>query len=166
MLWALATEGKAPRLFAKVNRNGVPIYALFLNILLGLVAFLSSLFGNGTVYTWLINASGLTGFIAWLGIAISHYRFRKAYVAQGRDLGQLVYRAKWYPFGPIFAFVLCAVVILGQDYVAFTGESVDWAGVIATYIGIPLFIVLWLGYKLMKRTKVIPLQECDFENNL
>ena len=30
------------------------------------------------------SASGLTGFIAWVGIAISHYRFRRAYVAQGR----------------------------------------------------------------------------------
>ncbi|PMC25907.1 amino acid permease, partial [Klebsiella aerogenes] len=29
------------------------------------------------VYLWLLNTSGMTGFIAWLGIAISHYRFRR-----------------------------------------------------------------------------------------
>jgi lysine-specific permease len=118
------------------------------------------------VYTWMVNASGLSGFLVWLGIAISHYRFRKAYVAQGRDLKQLAYRAKWYPFGPIFAFVLCATVIIGQDYSGFTGGSINWAGVIATYIGIPLFIMLWLGYKLVKKTKMVPLQECDFDNHL
>ncbi len=166
MLWALAKNGKAPRLLAKVNDRGIPMNALYVNILIGFVAFLSSLYGNGVVYTWMVNASGLSGFIAWLGIAISHYRFRKAYVAQGRDLKQLVYRAKWYPFGPIFAFVLCAIVIIGQDYSGFTGGTINWAGIVATYIGIPLFIVLWLGYKLVKKTKIVPLQECDFDNHL
>ncbi|VTO24895.1 Lysine-specific permease [Klebsiella variicola] len=41
------------------------------------------MFGNQTVYLWLLNTSGMTGFIAWLGIAISHYRFRRGYVMQG-----------------------------------------------------------------------------------
>lgn len=163
MLWALAKEGKAPRVFAKLTSGGVPVNALIVTIIISFAAFLSSTFGNGAVYTWMLNAASLTGFLAWLGIAISHYRFRKAYVAQGYDLNQLVYRAKWYPFGPLFAFVLCAVVILGQDYSAFTGKTIDWAGLTAMYIGIPLFIVLWVGYKWMKKTKVIPLLDCDFK---
>jgi lysine-specific permease len=33
-------------------------------------------------------------------LPISHYRFRKAYLAQGLDLGKLPYKAKWFPFGP------------------------------------------------------------------
>lgn len=163
MLWALAREGKAPRFLRKVNKRGVPSMALYVNIIFGLASFLSSMFGNGTVYTWLLNAVGLTGFIAWLGISLSHYRFRKAYLAQGRDLKDLVYRAKWYPFGPIFAFILCAVVIVGQDYTGFTGGTIDWAGIIATYIGIPLFLVMWLGYKWFKKSRVVPLKECNFE---
>lgn len=163
MLFALAKEGKAPRFLAKVSRNGVPTNALYVNISIGFAAFLSSLFGNGAVYTWMLNAAALTGFIAWLGIAVSHYRFRKAYVAQGRDLNKLAYKAKWYPFGPIFALILCVIVIVGQDYTGFTGSSVDWAGIVATYIGIPLFIILWVGYKIVKKSKVVPLQECNFE---
>jgi lysine-specific permease len=166
MLWALAKDGKAPRLFAKVNGRGVPMNALYVNILIGFLAFLSSLYGNGVVYTWMLNASGLSGFLVWLGIAISHYRFRKAYVAQGRDLDKLVYRAKWYPFGPILTSVLCAIVIIGQDYSGFIGGSIDWAGVVAAYIGIPLFIALWLGYKWVKKTKVVPLHDCDFDSRL
>jgi lysine-specific permease len=129
--------------------------------IIGFLAFLSSIYGNG-VYTWLVNASGLAGFIAWWGIAISHYRFRKAYVAQGRDINKLVYKAKWYPFGPIFAFILCTIVILGQDYSAFTSGSIDWNGILVSYIGLPLFLILWLGYKVVKKTKVVKLTECDF----
>ncbi|WP_081462331.1 amino acid permease [Alicyclobacillus acidocaldarius] len=163
MLWALACEGKAPKVFAKVNRHGVPMNALYVNTAIGFVAFLSSIVGNGAIYTWMLNAASLTGFLAWLGIAVSHYRFRKAYVAQGRSLDDLAYRAKWYPFGPLFAAALCAVVIIGQDTSVFTGGKIDWMGVVATYIGIPLFVVLWLGYKWIKKTKVIPLTEVQFE---
>jgi amino acid permease len=86
-----------------------------------------------------------------------------AYIAQGRDLNQLAYRAKWYPFGPIFAAMLCTFVIVGQDISAFTGGQIDWAGVIATYAGIPLFLALWFGYKWVKKTKVIPLAQIDFD---
>jgi lysine-specific permease len=163
MLWALAHDGKAPRVFAKLTKHGVPLYALIVSTLLGCVAFLSYFKGANMIYTWMLNAASLTGFLAWLGIAVSHYRFRKAYVAQGRDLSELPFKAKWYPFGPLFALVLCAIVIIGQDYSAFTGKTIDWTGIAATYIGIPLFLAMWLGYKLVKKSKVVPLEECNFD---
>jgi lysine-specific permease len=164
MLWDLAREGKAPRFLGKLNKNGVPVNALIATTLVGTLAFLASLFGDGTVYVWLLNASGMSGFIAWLGIAICHYRFRKAFVAQGKDLSLLPYKAKLFPFGPLFAFVVCAIVVLGQNYSAFLGDHIDWNGVLVSYIGLPLFLVLWLGYKFTKNTKVIPLEKCDLNN--
>jgi lysine-specific permease len=161
MLWDLAREGKAPKFLAKLNKHGVPINALIVTSLVGTLAFLASLFGDGTVYNWLLNASGMSGFIAWLGIAICHYRFRKAYVAQGKDLNALPYKSSFYPFGPIFAFALCGFVVLGQNYSAFMGSHIDWNGALVSYIGLPLFLALWLGYKFVKKTKVIPLEQCD-----
>ena len=161
MLWNLAVEGKAPKFLAKLNKNGIPINALIITSLVGTLAFLASFFGEGVVYIWLLNASGMSGFIAWLGIAISHYRFRKAYVAQGKDLNKLPYKSGFYPFGPIFAFVVCGIVILGQNYSAFIGNGIDWNGVLVSYIGLPLFIAIWLGHKWVKKTKIIPLNECD-----
>ncbi|KQL44743.1 gamma-aminobutyrate permease [Brevibacillus choshinensis] len=162
MLWVLAKEGKAPKWFTKVTRNGVPINSLIVTALVGALAFLSSLFGDGAVYIWLLNASGMSGFIAWLGIAISHYRFRRAMLAQGRDLAELPYRAKWFPIGPILAFIICCVVIIGQNYTAFTGDAIDWNGAMVSYIGLPLFIVVWLGYKFSRKTKLVPLDKVDF----
>lgn len=164
MLWALAKEGKAPRSFAKLSSNGVPLNAIFLVAVVGMLAFLSSFYGNGVVYTWLLNATGLLGFYTWLGISISHYRFRKAYIAQGGDLSHLVYKAKWFPFGPIFSILLGIMIILGQGYsFATSGNSIPWRDLIAIYSSIPIFLLTWLGYKYIKKTKVVPLEECDFE---
>jgi len=161
MLYALACEGKAPRLFARLSRNGVPLNALYMTTLVGALCFLTSIFGNQTVYLWLLNMSGMTGFIAWLGIAVCHFRFRRAYVRQGRDLKALPYRAPFFPFGPLLAFVLCLVITLGQNYGAFAGGHVDWAGVMATYIGIPLFVVIMLAYRFRHHTRLVPLQDID-----
>ncbi|MEK5392629.1 amino acid permease [Margalitia sp. FSL K6-0131] len=161
MLYSMAKEGQAPRIFAKLNKRGVPVAAVILTCIVGMLAFLSSIFGDGIVYLWLMNSIGITGFIFWLGISISHYRFRKAFLAQGHSLDKLPYRAKWYPFGPIFAIIIGLIVILAQDYQAFLSDKIDWGSVIAAYMGIPLFLCLWFGFKFIKKTKVVPLEECE-----
>ncbi|MDF9758257.1 lysine-specific permease [Peribacillus simplex] len=163
MLYSMANEGLAPRIFGKLNKRGVPIWGLIVTSLVGMLAFFASIFGDGVIYIWLMNAVGVTGFIFWLGIAASHYRFRKAYIAQGYSLDDLPYLSKWFPFGPIFSFALCLFVLMAQNYQAFLGDTINWASVVATYIGIPFFLVMWLGYKFVKKTKVIPLEECQID---
>ena len=163
MLYQLAVDGKAPKFFARVNTRGIPVYALLATLAVGSLAFLASFFGDGVVYIWLLNASGMSGFIAWLGIAISHYRFRKAYIAQGRDIKDLPYVAPLYPFGPLFAFTVCMIVVVGQNYSAFMGGTIDWYGILVSYIGLPLFALLWFGYKIKHKTKIVPLEQCDLD---
>lgn len=160
MLWALADGGKAPRFLAKVNRRGVPMNALLATTLVGGASFLTTFIGDGDAYVWLVSASGLAGFIVWMGIAWSHYRFRRAYTAQGHDLADLPYRARFFPLGPVVALVLCAVVILGQNYQAFLGE-VDLLGALTAYIGLPLFLALWFGHKLVTGSKMVRYEEAD-----
>lgn len=162
MLYAMAKEGQAPRIFSKLDRRGVPVPAMILTAVVGMLAFFTSIFGDGVVYIWLMNSIGITGFIFWLGICVSHYRFRKAFLAQGHALDELPYRAKWYPFGPVFAIAVCLIVTLAQDYQAFLAPHINWGNVIAAYLGIPFFLVLWFGYKIARKTKIVPLDAHDF----
>ncbi|MGG3470616.1 amino acid permease [Neobacillus pocheonensis] len=162
VLWTLAEEGKAPAFLKKVNKGGVPVSALILTTLVGMLCFLTSLFGDGTVYSWLLNAAGLAGYLSWLSISVTHIRFRKAFKAQGKDFNELPYVAKWFPLGPILATVLCLVAMLGTNYGAFIGVKVDWYGIAVSYIGLPLFIMGYLSYKITKKSKMVPLQEADF----
>ncbi|WP_352923828.1 amino acid permease [Peribacillus simplex] len=164
MLWDLARDGKAPKFLGKLDKRGVPVNALIVTSLVGCVAFLASFFGDGVVYIWLLNASGMAGFVTWVGIAIAHYRFRKAYAAQGLDINDLPYRAKGFPFGPIFALVLCMIIIIGQGYQAFSSNGIDWNSMFVSYIGLILFFVLWICYKIKHKTKIIPLEECDLKS--
>lgn len=158
MLFALGVDGDAPKMFSRVNSRGIPIFALLGTTLIGLFTFLASIFGN-QVYTFLVSASGLTGFIAWIGIAVSHYRFRRAFKAQGHDLSELKYKAKWFPFGPILALILCILVIIGQDIQSL--KDFNWQAIGVSYMSVPLFIILYAYYKIKYKTKVIPLDEVD-----
>lgn len=162
MLHALAREGKAPRIFARLSKTGVPRNALYVTTLIAMLCFLTSFFEDRIIYLWLLNLSGMTGFIAWLGIAISQYRFRRGMLVQGLDVSKLPYKASCFPFGPIFAFVLCMTITLGQNYKAFMQDQIDWYDVIATYIGLPLFLLIMLVYKIVKKTKYIRYQDMDF----
>ncbi|MDY2941243.1 MAG: amino acid permease [Varibaculum sp.] len=158
MLYSLAESGQAPKIFARVNSRGVPMLALLATTAVGFFAFLTSLLGEGQAYTWLINASGLAGFITWVGIAWSHFKFRKAYLAQGHSLDELPFKASFYPAGPLIALAMCVFVILGQNFEALLGRS-GFISLLSSYIGLPLFLILWFGYWVFTRSpKVDPLQ--------
>ncbi len=154
-LWYMSKQGIAPKLFGVVSRKGVPVAALTLTSLFGALTFLSSLFGGGKIFMMLVNLSSLSGFIAWIGIAISHYYFRKDYINQGNSLASLPYKAKLYPFGPVFTLILCSFIIIGQQFVI--SDHFDWGTYIGTYISIPLFVALYSGYKFYYRVRGTPL---------
>jgi len=160
MLYAMAEEGKAPKFLRKINKGGVPINCLYFTTAVSVLAFIGYLVGENTIYLWLVHASGMAGFIAWLGIAISHYRFRKAYKLQGRDMNLLKYKAKLFPLGPIIAFTLCTVVIIGQD----TENLIkgNFIGALPAYIGLLVFLAFYISYKIVKKTKVVDLAHADF----
>ena len=160
MLHAMALRGNAPKFFSKVAKNGVPIYAVCATGLIAALSFFASLVGEGKIYMIFYNASGISGFIIWLGIAICHYRFRKAWVAQGNKIEDLKYQSKFYPFGPIFAMITITIVIFGANIWVFS--SFTWFDFITNYILIPVTPLLYLWYKIAKKTKVVPLLECDF----
>ena len=158
MLYALAESGQAPKLFSKLNSRGVPIPALIATTAIGALCFISSLIGDGAAYTWLINASGLAGFITWMGITWCHYKFRHAFLAQGHSVDELPFKAIFFPLGPIVALLMCAFVVAGQNLEVYTG-NIDLGTLISAYVGLPLFLALWWGHKLVtKAPKVNPME--------
>ena len=168
MLYAMGKDGLAWPLFARTGRrSGVPHNAVFATALVILAIFLLQLDDRvgKHMYEYILAASGLTGFIAWLGIAISHYRFRRAYIAQGKPLEALTYRAKWFPFGPLLALGLCVLVIIGQDTELVLNAHLDWQRLLITYMGLPVFFTFYFYHKLRYKTRKIPLTEVDLRRD-
>lgn len=142
-LWYMGHKNQAPKIFSKITSYGLPIYALLATALVGSCVFMSSFIGNGALFTRLVNVSSTCGFIAWFGIALSHYYFRKNHID---DLNKLVYKAIWFPFGPIFSMILIAGIVLGQGYSLFNTFSIS--GFFDAY-GAVLFFILLMAYHKM-----------------
>jgi lysine-specific permease len=162
-LWHIANQKHAPKCLAIANRHGIPIPALLLSAFVSAVVFFSSLFGEGQFFIWLLSLSSLTGFIAWFGIALCHYRFRRAYIVQGKKLVDLPYFAKAFPVGPLFSMCLCLFVVAGQQFDSWVHHQIQWNNLIGAYIGLPVFLIFYLGYKFYRQTKVVPLDQCRFD---
>jgi hypothetical protein len=94
--------------------------------------------------------------IAWFSIGIASWRFRKAWVIQGRSLDELKFRAGWtWPWGPPFVVIAVAAIIIVQG----------WSSVIPTfspvsfvsfYIEIPVMIVMYIFWVLTRHLRSQP----------
>lgn len=167
MLHTLALAGRMPKIFGRTSASGVPRNALLATTVISCLCFLTAFYGDQTVYFWLLNTTGMGGFICWLGMAISHYRFRRGYVAQGGRIEDLPYRAPLFPVGPAIAFAICAFIAAGQNYEAlfdvFTGTAFDGQGLLATYVGLLIFAALWIGYRITHpKVRMVGLREMRF----
>ena len=116
--------------------------------------------GSGQAYYWLVSASGLAGFITWIGIAWCHFKFRRAFLAQGHTLDELPFRAMFYPAGPLIALAMCIFVVIGQGYFIVTGGG-GAMDLVASYIGLPLFLILWIVHKIVTKSPVIGPTDAD-----
>jgi amino acid permease len=163
MLHAMAHSGKAPMFFGRTNLRGVPVASVWATGLVGGLAFLASAVGGQKIYQVLYNASGLTGFLIWLGIALCHLRFRRAWVAQGRRLEDLKFRSRFYPYGPWIAVVLFVIVLFGANVGVFQTPVFSWFDFLTSYAILPIFLVLYLGHKYAKKTELVPLRDCNFD---
>ena len=41
------------------------------------------------------------------------------------------------------------------------GGKIDWLGLLSTYISIPLFLAIWLGYKWKHKSKLIAYKDMN-----
>ena len=61
--------------------------------------------------------------------------------------------------------LMCIIVTAGQNYSAFTGAEIDWYGASVAYIGIPVFLAVYLYHKVKHHTNIIPLDEVDLSRH-
>ncbi|WP_172968651.1 amino acid permease [Companilactobacillus mishanensis] len=119
MLWSLAHENTIPMKYAKTNSRGVPMIALCLSMLGGVLALVSSVVAASTVYLVLVSISGLAVVIVWMAIALSEINFRKSYLKSGNKLADLKFKTPWYPVVPWAAFIMsflsCVLIIFDPN---------------------------------------------------
>ncbi len=59
--------------------------------------------------------------------------------------------------------ILFVVVIFGANVGVFQTPQFSWFDFITGYLMIPGFIAFYLGHKFWYKTRLVPLEDCNFE---
>ncbi|KAH9080386.1 general amino acid permease 1 [Lactarius deliciosus] len=160
LLFALGVQGQAPKFVTKVTRSGVPYVAILTGGIFSFLAFLNANNSSGKVFNWFVNLSKL---LPWLMIGITYLRFYYGLKAQGTGqdgVHAVYYRSIFQPYAGMY------VVFWSIVFIFVSGLSVFWnfngPDFVAAYINLPIFALLYVGWKIIKRTKIHPLSQLDF----
>ncbi|KAJ3032004.1 UNVERIFIED_CONTAM: hypothetical protein HDU68_009105 [Siphonaria sp. JEL0065] len=165
-LMALSVRGQAPPLFSLTSSNGVPVWALFVTVLIGSTAFLGIVLGEGELFNLLLSLTGTSGLLTWLSISLTHLRFRAALEAQEKSLEILPYTAPLFPFMDYLAISIGLVILMGQAFSAVFGPVLDVGALLSLFVGVPLFFGLYLGYRWWNGVGLVDLMDCDLSGGV
>jgi len=164
-LYALAVEGNAPRIFSHTNNRGVPVYSLGLSSAMCLVAFISTKTGAFKTFQYFISLVTMFGLLTWISILVSHIYFVRARRAQGVPDTALAYVSPFGLRGSVAALVFGCVIAVFNGWSVFTSDpsygKFDWQHFITDYLGIPLYLMMIFGYKLIMKTEGIRPEDAD-----
>lgn len=119
-LMGLALEGKAPRLFARCTRHGVPFYAVIFVLLLSLLSFLQVSNSSAVVLSWFVSLVTASQLINFSVMCFTYIRFYKALQAQGISRDSLPYKGPLpQPFAAWYGLVGCFIMTFVGGYTVF-----------------------------------------------
>ncbi|GAA5873835.1 hypothetical protein JCM1840_002086 [Sporobolomyces johnsonii] len=162
-LYGLACDGQAPAIFSRCLRNGLPIYALIATASIGLLAYMNVSTGSTRAFNDLVALSSITGLINWAVICFTFLRFYYGAKAQGLDRNDFPYKAPLQPWASYFGFIMLCIIIFFNSYQVFLSGMWSTETFLCAYITIPVFFILWIGYKLWYKTTFVRKQAMDFD---
>ncbi|CCF56939.1 hypothetical protein KAFR_0B06430 [Kazachstania africana CBS 2517] len=160
-LYSLAIDNKAPKFFGKTNKWGIPYWSLAFSTAFSCLAYMNVSSSASNVFNYFVNAVSIFGVISWICILVTYIHFDKACKAQGMDKSNFTYVAPWQPYGAYFALFFCCVLALVKNFTVFLGGQFDYKNFITGYIGIPVFFICFVGYKIVYKTKTHRPEEVD-----
>ncbi|KAI5249461.1 amino acid permease [Aureobasidium subglaciale] len=161
ILVGLAEQDSAPKWLGRTTASGVPYYAVAFTAAFGLLGFMNESNSGGQVFNWLVNITGVAGFITWTCINISHIAFMKALAARGVSRDTLPYKAMWQPFFSWYGVFFNVLIILTQGFTAFMPWNTS--DFFVAYISLFLFAALYGGHKLVFRQPFVKSVDADLD---
>ncbi|KAM5541211.1 hypothetical protein V8D89_005140 [Ganoderma adspersum] len=145
-----------------------------------------------TVFNWLANVTSVASLQSWVGMLFTYIRWYQGTVhyerkwkgddsQEGKEARAQIARIKrnrnWgQPYLAWYALALCLLVLFTNGWAVFVHNGwriADLSGAeplntdvvsqfLSAYVPLPFFLLLTFGYKLIKQTEMIPLEQMTF----
>lgn len=160
-LKGLALSGHAPGIFKHTSKSGVPVNQIFVSIFFGCIAFVSVLPGGKALLEFLLSLVGMQAMITYCCICLIHIRFRKACEYQDVKVNGFPYITPYFPYGQYFTIGCLLLMMILMGAVPGIQRKASATDLLVIYSGIPVFLIPFIGYKLIKKTRLVELRDCD-----
>ena len=94
-----------------------------------------------------------------MSVSVAYIQFHKALKAQGIDRNTLVFKSPFQPYTAYFSLFFFAIITLFNGFYVFKPWSVN--DFITAYVGIPIYLVLFVFWKILRRTSFVRPAEAD-----
>lgn len=145
MLYSLAEDGKAPKMFKKLNKRNVPAPALLGSTIMLLIGVVLNYFMKSTqVFTLVTSISSICFVWVWGVIMVAHLRFRKNMPEEAAKISFKL------PFAPVINWI---VLLFFVFVLVVLGIAKDTR--VALFVAPVWFILLVIAYGLTRKKKSI-----------
>ncbi|KAJ4160154.1 hypothetical protein NW754_003278 [Fusarium falciforme] len=158
-LYSLALEGRAPAFLRKTTKNGVPIYCFAVTMLFPLLSFLQLDSSSSEALSILLALITGGGIVDYITMSITFLFYYRACKVQGVDRKKMPYYGYFQPYGAWIALVLQIVVVYTYGYTSLAPFNAK--NFFSNYTMQIIAPFLYLGWKLLKGTKLVKAEECD-----
>ncbi|OAA71122.1 proline-specific permease [Akanthomyces lecanii RCEF 1005] len=168
MLYGMACNGKAPKIFRRCNGWGVPYMAVLASSVLSFLAYLNLSSSGSDVFVWLTTIITVSGMINWNIILVMYLRFRAAVKLNGIG-DKLPFRSPWQPYSTYFTLLVLSLMCITNGFAVFFPGHFDAAKFVTSYASFPIFLILYLGHRFWvgrKRPWITPVTEIDVLSGL
>lgn len=158
-LYSMARDGQAPKIFARCNKAGVPMYAVLTVSLLTCLSFLVASNNALTVFFWFVDLTTIAYLLVYTGMLWTYLGWYRATQAQGFDRDTLPYKAPYAPYTAWLAVTVGCTIMFFIGFDSFVPFSTQ--GFITYYFGAAFAFVAFVFWKLFKKTSFVKPHEAD-----
>lgn len=154
-----------PRFCAIVHWDR-PLGALAVIFLFSFLAFAKAAPHGEDVFVWLLSLASCSNYLTWSSICVAQIRCRLALARQGKILDDPAgYRSPFGIAGSVLAVVIFVFGLAAQIAAAAKSPLPSPPPVAASFVGLIVVVVLWVGYMIFKRdsTLLVPLDQIELE---
>ncbi|TID12936.1 putative general amino acid permease [Venturia nashicola] len=160
-LYGMATEGRAPKIFTKTSKSGIPWVAAIGALSFCLLAFLQVSSSSSSVLTWLVDLITACQLLNYLGTCVTYLHFRRACDVQGVSRESFSFKARLQPYGTYYAIFGLSLFLLLLGYDLFFPGGWSYLYFFLDYGMLAAFPIAMCVWKVVKKTNYVRPEDAD-----
>lgn len=165
-LYGAALEGQAPRFLTATTKSGIPMYCVLISLCWALLSFLQLGDTASQVLDWIVNLITSCQLLNFSILCVTYICFYYGLKAQNIDRHSLPFRGWFQPYMAIIGAFCSFCMIFIATYTTFLPGHWSVKSFLFSYLMLFIDLAIFVGYKVIKRTKWRKSSEIDLVTGL